>query len=360
MMLADMGAEVLQVKRPGPAPEPVAMDEEKDVLSRGRRRLVIDLKRADGRDLLLALCARADVLLEGFRPGVMERLGLGPDVCQAQNPRLIYARVTGWGQGGALAATAGHDINYLAIAGALHAIGHRGERPVPPLNLLGDYAGGGMLATIGILGALIETGRSGKGQVIDAAMIDGVAQLQSVIYGLIAMGRWRPERGVNVFDSGCFYYDTYETADGNYIAVGALEDKFFAEFVSGLGFTVEDFPDRQAPALWSAYRKKVAAKIRTKSRAQWTAAFASTDACVSPVLTFEEAIASEQAGSRHAFIQAGATRCPAPAPRFSRTPSAAGAAPDLRERPVDALRRWGYSASEIEALAIEHSAAISP
>ncbi len=351
MLLSDMGADVLRIDRLGDAQNAFPIDPSLDTVGRGRRSAGIDLKNPQGRDAVLALCAKADVILEGYRPGVMERLGLGPDACMARNPKLVYGRATGWGQTGPLAHTAGHDINYLAMAGVLHGIGHKDGRPVPPLNLVGDYGGGGMLLAVGVLAALVNAGRSGQGQVVDAAMIDGASQLNAVFYGLMAMGAWRPERGVNILDSGAFYYDTYMTSDRHYMSVGALEPRFFAEFVKGIGLAVEDFPDRENPMLWDRYREKVAHIFRGKTRAEWTAIFAGTDACVAPVLTATEAVGASHATARDAFVEVGGIAQPAPAPRFSRTPSAVQRAPAAPgSHTVEALTDWGCTAAEIAAL----------
>jgi alpha-methylacyl-CoA racemase len=351
LLLSDMGADVVRIDRIGDARTPFAVDQHKDVIGRGRRSIAVDLKNSAGRELVLNLCAGAGVLLEGSRPGVMERLGLGAEACWGRSPKLIYGRATGWGQTGALAATAGHDINYLAIAGVLHGIGHRGERPVPPINLLGDYGGGGMLLAVGVLAALIETARSGKGQVVDAAMVDGASLLQTVLYGLTAMGQWRPERGTNFLDSGCFYYDVYETADHKFMSVGALEIKFFAALVNGLGLRPADFPDRENPQRWDAYREKLRAVFCTKSRAAWSEIFAATDACVAPVLTMVEATLDPRAQERHAFVDVAGITQPAPAPRFSRTPSDVRSPPPVPgEHTRAVLLESGCTAAEIERL----------
>jgi alpha-methylacyl-CoA racemase len=351
LMLADMGADIVRIDRLGEAHAPIALQKRKDVIARGRRSLGVDLKNPAGVELVLALCAGASVLLEGSRPGVMERLGLGPDSCWRRNPRLVYGRATGWGQTGPLAAMAGHDINYLAISGVLHGIGHRGERPVPPLNLVGDYGGGGMVLAVGILAALLETSRSGKGQVVDAAMVDGAALLQTVFYGLAAMGQWRNERGCNFLDSGCFYYDVYETADGKFMSVGALEAKFFALLVARLGLSVMDFPDRENPRLWDAYRQKMAAAFCTRTQADWTEIFSGTDACVAPVLTMQEATTAATAIARQAFIRIDGITQPAPAPRFSRTPSDAHRPPpEPGEHTREVLLDAGFAQADIERL----------
>jgi alpha-methylacyl-CoA racemase len=351
MLLADLGANVIRIDRLGAPSLPIPLEQAKDVTGRGRRSLAVDLKNPAGRDLLLRLCSGAGVLLEGNRPGVMERLGLDPPSCFKCNPKLIYGRATGWGQDGTLAATAGHDINYLAVAGVLHGIGHRNERPVPPLNLVADYGGGGMLLAVGVLAALLESQRSGRGQVIDAAMIDGASLLQTVIYGLSAMGQWRSERGSNFLDSGCFYYDVYRTGDDLFVAVGALEPRFFALLVQGLGLTEADFPDRENPALWERYRQKLQAVFLTRTRAQWCEIFAGTDACVSPVLTMAEASEHPHARARGAFVEVAGITQPAPAPRFSRTPATVGGSPPVSGQDTLAvLQELGLSAAEIEQL----------
>jgi alpha-methylacyl-CoA racemase len=351
LLLADMGAEVLRIDRLGEARTPLSVDPRLDVIARGRRSIAVDLKNPAGRDLILTLCGGAAVLLEGGRPGVMERLGLDPESCWSRNPKLIYGRGTGWGQTGAHATTAGHDINYLAIAGVLHGVGHKGERPVPPINLVGDYGGGGMLLAVGVLAGLIEVAGSGKGQVVDAAMVDGASLLQTVLYGLTAMGKWQPERGTNFLDSGCFYYDVYETADNRYMSVGALEARFFAALLTGLGMNVSDFPDRENPSLWDGYRQRMGAVFRSKTQAAWSDIFAGTDACVAPVLTMSEAIAYPQARARHAFVNVAGIMQPAPAPRFSRTPSATQLPPPAPgEHTRSVLTQLGYSAADIQRL----------
>jgi len=351
MLLADMGAEVLRIDRLGEAQTPFPVDHRKDAVGRGRRSAAIDIKNPAGRDAVLSLCTKADVLLEGLRPGVMERLGLGPDACAARNPKLVYGRATGWGQTGPLAQTAGHDINYVAVAGMLNGIGHKDTRPVPPLNLVGDYGGGGMLLALGVLAALLEASRSGKGQVVDAAMVDGAALMGTVFHGLVAMGQWQDKRGVNFLDGGCFYYDTYETADGRFMAVGALEEKFFQLLLKGLGLAAADYPARENPKNWPAYRARFDAVFRTKSQADWTKIFAGTDACVTPVLTMTEAAAHTQATDRAAFVDVGGVKQPAPAPRFSRTPSAVTAPPPSPgEHTSIALQSWGLSSDELRKL----------
>lgn len=317
MVLSDLGADVLRVERPescrpgGPAPV--------DPLTRGRRSVGLNLKDPSGIGLLLRLIENADVLVEGFRPGVTERLGFGPDVCAERNPALIYARMTGWGQEGPLAKTAGHDIDYIAISGALHPIGRAGERPVPPLNLVGDFGGGGMLLAVGVLAALVERQRSGRGQVVDAAMVDGSALLTSFMYGLRSRGAWRDDRGVNLLDGGAPFYDTYETADGKFVAVGALEPQFYAALLKGLGLAAEELPAQLDFSGWPVLRERFAAAFAERARDEWAGVFAGTDACVAPVLSAAEVAAHPHNAARDVFTDVGGVTQPSPAPRFART-----------------------------------------
>ncbi len=349
MILCDLGADVLRVERPSdcgadvPAPA--------DPLARGRRSIGLNLKEPEGTGLLLRLAESADVLVEGFRPGVAERLGFGPDACAARNPALIYARMTGWGQDGPLAPTAGHDIDYIAVSGALHPIGRAGERPVPPLNLVGDFGGGGMLLAVGILAALVERGRSGRGQVVDAAMVDGSALLTSFIHGLRARGAWRDERGVNLLDGGAPFYDTYETADGRHVAVGALEPRFYAELIRGLGLDGASLPAQHDVAGWPALRERFAAAFATRARDEWADVFAGTDACVAPVLSPAEAPGHPHNAARRVFADVGGVRQPAPAPRFGRTPAAEPKPPRRPGEDTDAvLSELGLTAGQIAGL----------
>ncbi len=349
MMLADLGADVLRVDRFGPAGHRPVVDE---LLSRGRRSIAVDLKTAEGLDILLRLADGADVLVEAFRPGVAERLGFGPQVCLARNPRLVYARMTGWGQEGPLATTAGHDIDYIAISGVLSMVGRAGERPLAPVNLAGDFGGGGMLLAVGVLAALLERSRSGAGQVVDAAMVDGSALLTSMFHGLRAAGTWRDQRGTNLVDGGAPFYDTYLTADGEYIAVGALETPFYAELLRGLGLDGDpDLPDRNDPANWPVLRERFAAVIAGRTRAEWEQTFAGSDACVAPVLSLAEAPGHPHNLARGAFPEVGGLPQPAPAPRFSRTPAAT---PQPPPRPGadtdDVLAGLGYSPADIAGL----------
>lgn len=346
MMLADLGAEVLRVDRPEGPPE----GDPNDVLGRGRRSVALDLKSPAGIAAVLKLVEGADVLVEGFRPGVTERLGLGPEACHARNPRLVYGRMTGWGQDGPLAKAAGHDITYIALTGALWSIGRAGERPVPPINLVGDFGGGGMLLAYGIMAALFEAGRSGRGQIVDAAMTDGSATLMGAFFGRYAAGAWRNVRGTNRLDGGCPFYDTYECADGKYVAVGALEPQFFALLLKGLELETAEFADRNDPACWPAMRRTFAAIFRGRTRDEWAAVFEGGDACVAPVLDLEEAPRHPHNVARGTFFERADGFQPAPSPRFSRTPPAEPTpAPRRGADGAAALAEWGLSPEEIAA-----------
>jgi alpha-methylacyl-CoA racemase len=351
MMLADVGADVLLVDRPAAPGLGLDLDREHDLMLRGRRSVTLDLKSAGGVAALLELAARADALIEGFRPGVLERMGLGPDILLERNPKLVVGRMTGWGQTGPLAPRAGHDIDYIALCGALHAIGHAGERPVPPLNLVGDFGGGGMMLAFGVAAGLVESQRSGRGQVIDAAMTEGAALLGMMFFGMTAAGQWQEARGVNILDSGAPWYDTYETSDGKFVAIGALEPKFYAELLSRLGLTYEELPAQHDRAGWPLLRARFAAIFRTRTRDEWCRAFEGSDACFAPVLTFSEAKSHPHNAARQNSVNVEGTDQPAPAPRFSRTPGAVrGAPPQRGARGAAALRDWGLSPAEIEAL----------
>jgi alpha-methylacyl-CoA racemase len=340
MMLGDMGAEVLRIERTVPSRADAGIVD--GILRRNRSAVaVLDLKAERGRDALLRIVESADALIEGFRPGVAERLGVGPEVCLARNPRLVYGRMTGWGQDGPLATRAGHDITYLALTGALHAVGRPGERPAPPLNLVGDFGGGSMLLLTGVLAALWERERSGRGQVVDAAMVDGVGLLLQSIWSLRGMGLWTDERGSNVFDGHAPYYDTYACADGRFVAVGALEPQFWAELLGVLGLSAEDLPDRQDRTRWPELRERLAAVFATRTRDAWTAAFAGTDACVTPVLRFDEVAAQPHAAARGSVITLDDVPQAAPAPRFSRTPPPEPTPPPTHlTDPEDVLADW--------------------
>jgi alpha-methylacyl-CoA racemase len=322
MVLADLGADVVRVDRPsGGLQLGGGPDTAPDPTLRGRRRVAANLKEAAGREAVLRLVEHADVLLEGYRPGVAERLGVGPDDCRARNPRLVYGRMTGWGQDGPLAARAGHDINYISLTGALHAIGRAGERPVPPLNYVGDFGGGSMLLVVGVVAALWEAQRSGRGQVVDAAMVDGAALLSQMFWGFLARGAWRDERGSNVLDGHAPFYDTYTCADGRHVAVGALEPQFYAALLDGLGLAGADLPAQHDRARWPELRERLTAAFATRTRDEWAAAFDGTDACVTPVLAFGEVAAHPHLAVRGTVVERDGVPQAAPAPRFSRTPT---------------------------------------
>lgn len=317
MILGDLGADVVRVDRPGKLGGVPSKNREATL--RNRRSVTADLKSDEGRDLVLRLVAKADVLIEGLRPGVTERLGLGPEDCAKVNERLIYARMTGWGQTGPRRLQAGHDINYISLNGVLHSIGRAGERPVPPLNLTGDFGGGSMFLLVGILSALWERQASGKGQVIDAAMIDGSSVLAQMIWGFRQDGLWSDERGVNILDGGAPYYDTYTCADGRYIAVGCIEPQFYAEFLKGLGLDGEDLPDQNDAGRWPELRARFTEVIAGKDRDHWAQVFADSDACVTPVLSFGEVESEPHVTERNTFYRDGEYLQPMPAPRFSRS-----------------------------------------
>jgi alpha-methylacyl-CoA racemase len=342
MMLADMGAEVLRLAR-GEQPAPLGAPAP-DTVGRGRPSLSVDLKRPEGVALALTLAERADALIEGFRPGVMERLGLGPQVVLARNPRLVYGRMTGYGQQGPMAGVPGHDINYISIAGALGAIARRGERPLFPLNLLGDYGGGGMLLAFGVVCALLEARASGRGQVVDAAMVDGAALLTTVFHGLRAAGLWSDEPGTNVLDSGAHFYEVYETADGGHVAVGALEPQFYAALLEALEIDPDEMPQWERER-WPEFKRRLAAIFATRTREQWAQRLEHTDACATAVLGLGEAPEHPHNLARATFVELDGVRQPAPAPRFSRTPA------ELREGDLErALAAWGLSREQLEAL----------
>jgi alpha-methylacyl-CoA racemase len=348
MMLADMGAEVLRIDRAQSVREG-ASPPVHDVLGRGRRSVGVDLKHPEGREAVLRLVEKADALIEGFRPGVTERLGLGPDDCLARNPRLVYGRMTGWGQDGPYAPTAGHDINYIALSGTLSMIGRQGERPVPPLNLVGDFGGGGMLLAYGVVCALLETSRSGEGQVIDAAMVDGAALLAAMMYGLRASGLWTDERGVNLLDTGAWFYEVYETADGGHISLGSIEPQFFQEMVRITG--LEDVAGQMDRSTWPAMKERLAAAIRTKTRDEWCALLEGTDACFAPVLGAGEAAAHPHNRQRATFTEIEGVLQPSPAPRFSRTPPEIAGLPAAAGQHTDeALESWGFDPGDVAKL----------
>jgi len=349
MVLADLGADVLLVNRAGGA---VGLSTPPGVLDRNRRTIALDLKTADGVEVLTRLVSSADVFVEGFRPGVTERMGIGPDVLLDVNPRLIYARMTGWGQDGPFAQRAGHDINYISIAGVLEQIGRPGSPPTPPLNLLADFGGGGLLMVMGVLAALFERSRSGRGQVIDAAMVDGASLLMSMMHGLRAQGLWQDERAVNIFDGSAAFYDCYECADGRFVSVGGVEPQFFAEMLSILGLVDEDLPFHLDPTGWPVLKARLASVFATKTRDEWAAIFAESDACVTPVLSPWEAHEHPANSARGSFVTVDGLAQPAPAPRFSRTPWAEPVPVDAGGRDIQAtLQAWGFEAAEAAKLA---------
>jgi alpha-methylacyl-CoA racemase len=322
MMLADMGADVIRVDRPAGRAAGTGQPPSADVLTRGRRSIAVDLKTEEGVEVVLALAERADGLIEGFRPGVAERLGIGPEPCHARNSRLVYGRMTGWGQTGSCAPMAGHDINYIALAGALWPIGRRDEPPVPPLNLIGDFGGGGMLLAFGMVCALFEAQRSGRGQVVDAAMVDGAAVLTAMIHGFRAAGDWVDERQSNLIDGGAHFYGVYETADGGYVSIGSIEPQFYAELVRLVGIDAEDLPPQNDRAAWPAMRERLAEVFRTRTRDEWCRLLDGTDVCFAPVLSMDEAPHHPHNAGRRTFVEVAGVMQPAPAPRFSRTPGA--------------------------------------
>ncbi|HUF32747.1 MAG TPA: CaiB/BaiF CoA-transferase family protein [Acidimicrobiales bacterium] len=351
MMLADMGADVIRVDRAqavtggDPATPPA------DVLNRGRRSIGVDLKHPDGVEAVLRLVESADALIEGFRPGVTERLGIGPDDCLARNPRLVYGRMTGWGQDGPYASAAGHDINYIALAGALEPIGRAGQPPTPPLNLVGDFGGGGLMLAFGIACGLLESRASGEGQVVDAAMVDGAATLMTMFYGFKAMGFWEPERGTNMLDTGAPFYDVYECSDGRYVSIGSIEPQFYAELRRLAGLDDDAWSAQMDRSQWPALKERMAEVFRTKSRDEWCALMEHTDVCFAPVLSLDEAHRHPHNVARGTFTEREGVVQPSPAPRFSRT------APEIQRPPShpgqhsdEVLAEWGFSEGDITKL----------
>jgi alpha-methylacyl-CoA racemase len=348
MMLADMGAEVLRIDRADRVGEPGING---DLLARGRRSVGVDLKSPAGVEVVLRLLEKADALFEGFRPGVMERLGLGPDVCLGRNPALVYGRMTGWGQDGPMAHAAGHDINYISLAGALEPMGRRGEKPGIPLNLVGDFGGGGLILAFGIACALLERNRSGKGQVVDAAMVDGAAVLMTMFHGLRGMGFWREERGTNLLDSGAHFYDVYECSDGKFISIGSIEPQFYAELLQRTGLSEDKLGGQNDRSRWPDNKELVAELFRNKTRQEWCDLLEGTDVCFAPVLSMAEAVEHPHNQARGVFETREGVVQPTPAPRFSRTPGAIGAPPPNAGSQTDeALGDWGFSESEIAEL----------
>lgn len=352
MMLSDMGAEVIRVDRMGDADLGLPGREPRfEVLNRGRQSVAVDVKAEAGREVVRRLVKAADALIEGFRPGVMERLGLGPDVLAEVNPRLVFGRMTGFGQDGPMAPRAGHDINYIALSGALHAIGRKDGPPTPPLNLVGDFGGGGMLLAFGVVCAILEARGSGKGQVVDAAMVDGASLLMAGIFGFKAEGWWRDERGVNILDTGAPWYGVYETKDGKWVSIGSIEKRFYGDLLDRLGIAGEDLPKQHDRAGWPTLAKRFAEVFKTRTRDEWTAAFATSDACFAPVLAMGEVGNHPHNAARETFVERDGVVQPAPGPRFSRTPPAIAGAPKAAGADSDAvLKALGYSTAEIAAL----------
>jgi alpha-methylacyl-CoA racemase len=351
MMLSDMGADVIRVERAqnvmagDPASPPA------DVLMRGRRSIGVDLKHPDGVETVLALVESADALLEGFRPGVMERLGLGPDAALGRNPKLVYGRMTGWGQDGPYAPTAGHDINYIALAGALDAVGRKGGPPVPPLNLVGDFGGGGMLLAFGLVCGILHAQRTGEGQVVDAAMVDGSAILMTMFHAFRAMGIWEDARGSNLLDTGAHFYDVYETADGKYVSIGSIEPQFYAELLRLTGLDGEELPWQHDKAQWDAMKERLAAVFRSKTRDEWCEVMEGTDVCFAPVLSLAEAPHHPHNVRRKTFLELAGVVQPAPAPRFSRTePSVQRPPAHAGQHTDEILADWGFDADRIAKL----------
>ncbi len=347
MMLSDMGADVIRVDRIAGEPR-----RPRDVLARNRRSIAIDLKKPEGVELVLRLCEQCNALFEGFRPGVTERMGLGPEDCMARNPKLVYGRMTGWGQEGPLAQAAGHDINYIGLAGALHAIGRKGERPVPPLNLIGDFGGGGMLLAYGLVCGLLEAERSGKGQVVDAAMVDGTAALMAMFFSMGAGGGFNDERGTNMLDSGAHFYDTYETKDGKFVCVGSIEPQFYALLVEKGGLDSDRFGDQMDRSRWPEYKQELEQVFRAKTRDEWCEIMEGSDVCFAPVLSIFEAPQHPHNQYRSTFVEIDGVVQPAPAPRFSRTPAQVrGSAKSPGADTTEILSELGCSEDEIARLA---------
>ncbi len=350
MMLADLGADIVRVDRADKVAGGDPANPPGDILNRGRRSIGVDLKHPDGVEAVLTLIEESDALIEGFRPGVMERLGLGPDVCLDRNPRLVYGRMTGWGQDGPLAKVAGHDINYLSIAGALGAIGRAGQPPTPPLNLVADFGGGGMVLALGISAALVERASSGKGQVVDAAMVDGVAVMMSIFHGMVGMGLWSEERGTNMLDSGAHWYDAYETADGESISIGPVEPQFYALLLEKLGLDAAEYPhfDRSK---WPELKERFTEIFKSRTRAEWSDLLEGTDTCFAPVLRMSEAPSHPHNVARGTFVEVAGVSQAAPAPRFDRTPGSIDSPPPHAGQHTDeVLAAAGFDAARIASL----------
>lgn len=351
MMLSDMGAEIIRVDRLQSVQDETPAELSKDFLARGRRSVAVDLKNPEGIATVLRLVEGADALLEGFRPGVMERLGLGPDACLERNPRLVYGRMTGWGQEGPLAQVAGHDINYIALAGALDPIGRRGGPPCPPLNLVGDFGGGGLMLAYGVVCALLEREKSGQGQVVDAAMVDGAAALMTIFHGALQSGWWHEERGTNMLDTGAHFYDVYETSDGKYVSIGSIEPQFYKLLLEKTGLSGEDLPHQMDRSAWVASKDRLAKIFRSKTRDEWCEIIEGSDVCFAPVLSMTEAQEHPHIKARRTFVEVAGCPQPAPAPRFSRTEAKiAGPPPHAGQHTDELLTEFGFDAGEIGKL----------
>jgi alpha-methylacyl-CoA racemase len=352
MLLSDMGATVIRVDRIEDSGLGIAAGNPKfDILARGRQSIAVDLKKPEGIEVVLKLIEQADALVEGFRPGVMERLGLGPEICLKRNPKLVYGRMTGFGQDGPLAKAAGHDINYIALAGALYPIGHHGGPPVPPLNLVGDFGGGAMFLAFGVVCGVLEARASGQGQVVDAAMVDGAAYLTSPFYGMLASGFWKNERGTNILDTGSHFYNVYETKDGEHVSIGSIEPKFYEELLEKTGLKGQNLPAQRDREQWPAMKEKFAALFKTKTRAEWNTIMEGSDICYAPVLSFPEAMQHPHNLARRAFVEVDGVKQPAPAPRFSRTKEGVQKPPSKRGADtVPALKAWGFSEGQLREL----------
>jgi alpha-methylacyl-CoA racemase len=351
MLLADMGADVLRVDRASAARGGDPAAPPADVLNRNRQSIAVDMKSPDGVETVLRLAEQADIVLEGFRPGVVERLGVGPEACMARNPALIYGRMTGWGQDGPMAPRAGHDINYIALSGTLSMIGRAGEKPLPPVNLVGDFGGGGMLLAFGVLAALTNARTTGTGQVVDAAMVDGAALLASMMYSFQAMGMWDGGRGGNMLDTGAHFYEVYETSDGKFVSIGGIEPQFYAELLERLEIDPAALPPQHDRNTWPEAKAIIAARIAERTRDEWDTVFADSDACYAPVLEPHEAIVHPHNVARSTFVNVAGVDQPAPAPRFSGTPTDVPTPPAHPGQHTDeALGRWGFSSDEVQRL----------
>jgi alpha-methylacyl-CoA racemase len=351
MLLSDMGAEVLRIDRTSAAGLGISMRTKFDLLNRGRRSVAFDLKKPEAIEAVMRLVEKADALIEGFRPGVMERLGLSPDHCLARNPRLVFGRMTGWGQVGPLAEAAGHDINYIALTGALHSIGRTGDRPLPPLNLVGDFGGGALYLALGVVAGLLEAQKSGKGQVVDAAMVDGASSLMTAIYGIKAAGMWTNNRGENLLDTGAHFYEVYETSDGKFVSIGSIEAKFYEELLDLSGLKGQELPNQMDRTAWPALKQQLAKIFKSKTRDEWCKIMEGSDVCFAPVLSMEEAPKHPHNRHRGTFVEVEGVVQPGPAPRFSRTPGKVQRPPaSPGEHSEEALRDWGFSTVELEKL----------